>query len=153
MADNFKTAAELRITQLEHDAAVKVLGMFESGEVKTLTRWGRFTSLFRWGDGYNEQCNGLDTFNGFVGSIGAWMGHEMGFDEFGARAYANGKHYTNNLGFLFQGFSSPKTTTKTAAHVLRKYLETGYVNWFYWVKEFHTPMPDNTDYSRFGHVD
>lgn len=123
LAQSFKSAAELQISEAEQDALIKVLGMLERGEIDA--------EHFNM-DSYLNEC-------GTVGCIAGWaylVSNEAAFPEVSRdcpKSPARGQHalmklFRCGLGDLFAR-PSRKTSPDQAAIALRSYLTTGEANW------------------------
>lgn len=133
LAQNFKTPADLRLTDLEFEALVKVLGMLERGELKH----GDFKRR-EPGDWFNMKSYGLTDKCGTIGCIAGW-----------ARVVSNGVAFPwaesdtanplynftakKNLRTLFipslMASCWDKITPAQAAIALRNYLTHGEARW------------------------
>lgn len=119
LAQNFKTAAELGISEIEVDALIKVLGMLERGEL-------------------TEQEFSMDTILHDCGSpacLCGWANYVSGGRAFPeapqtSRLYNRLPAGAINL-FLLSGWRSEweSITPSQAATALRSYLTTGVARW------------------------
>jgi hypothetical protein len=119
LAQNFKTADELEITESEQQALIKVLGMLERGELIDAKQEERCENGFCIG----TQGRGCGT----PACIGGWAALLMVRHQ---REYVNSymTRYHHQLGKLYWEYPDNVTTVE-AAHALRSYLTTGDARW------------------------
>lgn len=120
LAQNFKSATDLRIEDRELDALIKVLGMLERGELKDAKSPNeQGENLFHMG----EWGNGCGT----AACIGGYVAMLLRQDQ---AEYVAHRH-SASLHDLFWGKGSFRDGAKThqAAAALRSYLTTGEANW------------------------
>ena len=134
LAQNFKTANELRLTDKEHAALIRVLGMLEREEIKYCKK-----ALGHWSAGScSEEPIGFNMYHffgehecGTVACIAGWAVFVGGLDD---RLIRN-RFRTPQLENLFDPCNSigyGKTadiSTTQAATALRSYLTTGESRW------------------------
>lgn len=120
LAQNFKTAADLGIKDVELDALIKVLGMLERGEIDE--------SHFNMNDIW---CNS-------VGCIWGWARHVSHQTAFNRRLFATETGTDHGaLARLFANFGESELMRRVrrmaqphhAALAIRSYLTTGEANW------------------------
>lgn len=124
LAQNFKAAEELGLTERGRDALIRVLGMMDRGELKDTPRGCFIPNGFNMGvTWYENEC-------GTVGCIGGWAGF------YGPSGGALGDFcipgHAHKLGELFcpEGWCvTGKYSVKQATHALRAYLVTGTPDW------------------------
>lgn len=139
LMQNFKTAAELELSEEEYDAHVRVLHMLERGELVHWT-WERNGPKLadvppgaKW---FNMRYSTLEDSCGTVACIGGWVGLVMGLSELQASEYvsdvgegARARLYYPHWRGGFTEQSRYKITTEEAAQALRNYLTTGEPRW------------------------
>lgn len=126
LAQNFKTAADLRLSELERDALITVLGMLERGELTHVPvrdlpssadyKVGTFTGHFNmgeWEESYD--CGTVCCIGGTAELIGG-----IGFNLSGNIPLSNLFYPAGNLDHI---------TTDQAAKALRSFLSTGRARW------------------------
>ncbi len=127
LAQNFKPAADLGITDLEQSALIKVLGMLERGE---LVNMGEFA---RGPNGFNMSTPGHGC--GTPACIGGWAAFLMDEDQVKYVERYGWSHRSDNpaLHDLFWNEGAVEldkgATTSQAATALRSYLTTGDARW------------------------
>jgi hypothetical protein len=136
LAQNFKTAAELGITDEELEALVKVLGMLERGEIEAAPHGVSFFHKFAWSPrlpkpkffGMADEvavshCGTACCFYGWARYI---SGNERLF------CFYEGRERDDALRALFFPSRSKAincSDPELGAMALRNYLTTGYANW------------------------
>lgn len=124
LAQNFKTAADLGITEDEQIALIQVLGMLERGELKYAEsdrcRGENLFNMGTWGDGCRTPA-----------CIGGWVAHLLGVYQMDyVRQYsgwnAKADHGLRNL--YWPGFYYG-IKPANAAMALRSYLTIGDARW------------------------
>lgn len=132
LAQNFKTAADLRISEAGHGALIKVLGMLERGEIKhqpildfyePLTRITRAVG-FNMFDFYSRgDCGTVCCLCGWAEVVGE-------LEPFSLAAERLKNHALDVLFEPDRSLSPREDITATeAAAALRSYLSTGEANW------------------------
>lgn len=119
LAQNFKTATDLGITDAELDALIKVLGMLERGELQQYDYAGG-SGLFDM----TSKGSGCGT----PACIGGWVAALMGKNQL---SYVNSHRFEQkplhdlywNMEAVFHG------KAQHAAYAIRSYLTTGEANW------------------------
>ncbi len=131
LAQNFKTPADLDLTEVEFDALAKVLGMLERGDLTY--------AQFAEGDTFNmgfwqsvEKC-------GTIGCICGWANHVSGGRAFRGVGGTGYRGHNESLRDLFIPFRDPngeianaklrRVTMAQAATALRSYLTSGDARW------------------------
>lgn len=133
LAQNFKTADELKISEEELSAAISVLGMFERGEIVHQTPisnfrdWDAETPIAK--RSFNMACSGVQADCGTIACIGGWMAVLMGYQGKGINAYVNSTRADSTLYPLFWLRTDIRITADQAATALRSYLTTGDARW------------------------
>jgi hypothetical protein len=129
LAQNFKTAADLGISEVELDALIKVLGMLERGELKHTESYGDLAYEAPLGAivGFNMSSYYGEGTCGTVCCIAGWA-------EVVGRLPRNSMAETANQGLsaLFLpgiGKCLEDIRPDKAAIALRSYLTTGDANW------------------------
>lgn len=125
LAQNFKTAADLEISDVEQDALIKVLGMLERND---FARGESFN--MGWWYRHSNTC-------GTVGCIAGWAYHLSDGEAFPFVGCVGSP--PDHLRSLFIPVDGPnveianvamqKITSSQAAIALRSYLTTGDANW------------------------
>lgn len=117
LANSFKSAEELKITECEQRALVKVLGMLERGE---LVESGKAPTV---PNGFNM---GVLRTEAKCGTVGCILGWAIMVDN---QAFPRGcTHVTIPL-FTPHNYWTKSYTVAQAAHALRTYLVTGTPDW------------------------
>lgn len=121
LAQNFKTADELGLTEKGYQGLHRVLRMLEGGELV-------YTPHNTIPNGFNMNATWYENECGTVGCIGGWAGF---YDKNGATEGFRLPNRDANLGALFcpRGRYSTNYTAEQAAHALRTYLVTGQPDW------------------------
>ena len=132
LAQDFKTAEDLKISEAEWSAAISVLGMFERGEIVHQPPkeydWGSETPIAA--HSFNMECSGVVADCGTIACIGGWIAVLMGRRGGDINEYVNGTGADNlPLYGLFWGKTDPEVTAEQAARALRSYLTTGDARW------------------------
>lgn len=144
LAQNFKTPADLRLTDEQHRALVAVLGMLERGELKhhwtvealkteaeALRKYGlvRVDPAKMYAD-YNF---GMDTWDcGTARCIGGWAEHAGNLEPNSLRLQGFLEDHLGLFDLLYANSCRtplPHITTEQAAIALRSYLTTGWPQW------------------------
>lgn len=125
LAQNFKTAADLGISDKEHQALVSVLGMLERGELRT-TRNFLDPNI---PNGFNMAIIGKQTECGTVGCILGWCRHIGGKHLFSFNGFTVGTPGVLELFMFGDQRRHRPVTTDQAARATRSYLSTGEANW------------------------
>ncbi len=124
LAQNFKTAADLGISEAEVDALIKVLGMLERGDlVQSSYRHPQVPN------GFNMSITDNKTDCGTVGCIMGWCRFVAGnkvFDAFSSN-YKMPDAVTEL--FMFGDNRRHMVSVDQAAIACRSYLTTGDANW------------------------
>jgi hypothetical protein len=133
LAQSFKTAAELDLTDVRYDALCKVLAFFEQEKVE----YRHYDGM--WGVPTEGEWFSMSTWIithgcGTVACIGGWAAQLV--DDRWVFGNHQEKDYWENhprLRQLFCGSNTKKfasqITVEEAARCLRTYLETGVVDW------------------------
>ena len=136
LMQNFRTAADLGITDVEQAALVSVLYMLERQEVVThaLAR-GNQNSLFMFDYLYEDAPGECGT----VACLCGWahkLSHKQAFPELAGDKHritdtlaARLPQATQDLFWINTEFCSENPTIDQAAAALRRYLTTGHANW------------------------
>jgi hypothetical protein len=132
LAPNYMTANELRISDELHAALIKVLGMFERGEMEFAEYNDGFLSNVR--TGFNLAVGWAHTECGTVGCYAGWASIFMGVDYSDALTNYITTPGIANLFFGGCHTKRPKFALSTvnieqATHALRNYLITGDPRW------------------------
>jgi hypothetical protein len=137
LAQNFKTAKELNVSEQEHAALIDVLGRLERGELKHCTEnffeesYGNYFNM-----NYTYLCK--QSSCGTMGCIGGWVGVLLGVeptDYVYAHEGEEGYEDTSLADLYFprdtRGVMLPLDgiTAELAAIALRNKLTTGKANW------------------------
>lgn len=131
LAQNFKTAAELGITEIECDALSKVLGMLERGELShALNKSSDIlcdvvpTSPASFHMAITSECHDCGT----VACIGGWAATFI--PGMSPQDYVNNKHSPNLRELYWPHYDLfDVITPDVAAIAIRSYLSTGEANW------------------------
>jgi hypothetical protein len=130
LAQSFKSATDLRITEPEQRALIQVLGMLERGELRHVEEQTECD------DGFNIGTQGQGC--GTPACIGGWAARLMGKKD--EREYVNsrmvrsrrmpvsGERPESGLSTLYWGYIGDPDTSQ-AAIALRSYLTTGDARW------------------------
>lgn len=130
LAQNFKTVAQLKITDAEFDALAKVLGMLERGELKHQRGFGSSYNKDHFGFNMGDWCTRNEC--GTTACIGGWVALFTGRDP---------KNYVHSAVGAMRELYFPKAddghllgtmnqiTTDQAAIALRNYLTHGEPRW------------------------
>ncbi len=123
LAQNFKSAEELGLTEKGYRGLIKVLGMLEREELVHSPEPYRS----RIPNGFNMRACWNESACGTVGCIGGWAGF------YNNRGWVAGNVLPGeaNLHELFCpiGYDRSNYTVEQAAHALRTYLVTGHAEW------------------------
>ena len=128
LAQNFKTAADLRISEAQREALVRLLGMLERGEI----RHQLSESVSYEDDGPLCSFNMMEWSCGSVGCLGGWC------DFLAERPFPVPVRDEPLYGLFFPDDEDIETitnydydaiTTSQAATALRNYLTLGRANW------------------------
>lgn len=125
LAQNFKTAADLGISEAEQSALIKVLGMLERDELEYLP--ANITPQIP--NGFNMQKIGRKYNCGTAACILGWcriVGGEELFND--ANNYVKATSQAFEL-FMFGDSRRGSVTPAQAAQALRSYLTTGAPDW------------------------
>ncbi len=137
LAHNYMTAEDLKISQELHSALIKVLGMFERGEMQHVKyKDGFLPDLGKDQFGFNMAVGKFYTDCGTVGCFAGWASEIMKCDV--TEIFADVA--TMGLACLFYGhsvrtfiiggpFRLSEVTTEQATLALRNYLTTGKPDW------------------------
>jgi hypothetical protein len=132
LAQNFKSAADLGLTDQEHSALITTLGMMERGEIKffdvrmddALDRRGKeFSGLFNlsmWADEFS--CETVACIGGTAELVG-----KLPRDSINDKCDILSDLY--ELCYPKGNIEYEKVTVEQAAKALRSYLTTGKANW------------------------
>ena len=123
LAQNYKTASELGIRDIDQQALIKVLGMLERGEfIHWQTRWAR-KYIFNMNAPEVHSC-------GSMGCIVGWA-HYLSEGAFtGASKYPNWPVGLKELYYPDESIKEIQDiTVPEAAQALRNYLTTGESRW------------------------
>lgn len=121
LAQNFKTAANLDITDRELSALIKVLGMMERGELVDVEQF------VRCDNGFNMGTQGMGC--GTPACIGGWAANLMGIHQLTyVDSYLASKKSGHGLNELYWNYSG-RPNVEQAATALRSYLTTGNPHW------------------------
>lgn len=126
LAQNFKSAADLEITDAEHRSLVLVMGMFERGEIPAIQF--HMASVESWCGsracimGWCQRVSGDDVFDSPIGFKHSPLYH-------GLFMFGDGRRYHTS-------------STQQAATALRSYLTTGDARWDLAVGEASGLHPD-----------
>jgi hypothetical protein len=128
LAPNYMTADQLRISDELHAALIKVLGMFERGELVHAEYNDGFLANVR--TGFNLAVGWAHTECGTVGCYAGWSSIIMGVPSPNVLSNV----MTAGLANLFFGSQEHKFPLSTvnieqATHALRNYLITGDPRW------------------------
>lgn len=135
LAQNFKTAADLSISDVELDALIKVLGMLERGEIPFATCPENLSGFRPHGEGFNMGPYLKEGECGTVACIAGWAHVVSGRRAFEwVETLCPPNTVTDDLHELFHVDSityRKRLTIKPpqAARALRSYLATGKPNW------------------------
>jgi hypothetical protein len=129
LAQNFKTAEDLQVTEQAHAALIKVLHLLDCGDLKhcKLEKGPESDSFFQ--PKHVENAFNMSSFEcGTVRCIGGWVLHFL----VGKHQVNAAKAGNNELHYLFYppnhvGYND--ITTTQAACALRSYLTTGKAEW------------------------
>jgi len=126
LAQNFKTPADLKISDAEFGALVKVLGMLERGDLKTV-EYGPPTGPFD----FNMSCSGISSECGTVACIGGWVAVLMGRKGDDIARYVNDQESDGVLAPLYwpDEVGALDATAPQASVALRNYLTHGEPRW------------------------
>jgi hypothetical protein len=129
LAQNFKTATELKISEEEQAALIKVLGMLERGELVDAPSCFYITH-----NGFNMNCQGEGC--GTAACIGGWVATIIGVRQ---KTYVNSYRpfdsmitrvrVKNNCKLSDLYWSQTSAKVAEAAIALRNYLTTGDAQW------------------------
>ncbi len=126
LAQNFKAAADLGLTEWAHAALIKTLAMFERGEVVHAPRGAKVPNGFNIGETQRQdEC-------GTVACIAGWAAILAGRDAVcGFEILGIGTSQKKNFGALIMppNWFAGKYTVEQAAGALRNYLTTGEPRW------------------------
>lgn len=126
LAQNFKTATDIGMSDRELEAHIKVLGMLERGEFHHVISSGQ--NEF----GFNMGTTGTWANCGTVACIGGWAAFFMGHNEHKAMDYV-GRSSGERQELYYPHWSRPinpgRITVEQAATALRSYLTTGEAHW------------------------
>lgn len=129
LAQNFKTAADLGISNTNLEALIKVLGMLERGELQHTPD----PETFEGSDGFNMADYNFSDTNacGTVHCIAGWCDRLFKTDFVGLHMISPPEGLPHSLNDLFSGAPGKNwnTTAGQAAVALRSYLTTGDPNW------------------------
>lgn len=123
LAQNFKTPAELHITDDEFNALVKVLGMLERGEIAELPRHATMSYVTPTAAPtmFYMRYTEIESDCGTACCILGWAQHVGGRQLFSTS-------FDSALGRLFAG--RDVRDPELGARALRNYLTTGEANWY-----------------------
>jgi hypothetical protein len=125
LAQAFRTAADLGITEFEHDALISVLGMLERGELVDVGY------LDACDNGFNMGVSGEGC--GTPACIGGWMAYLMGVNQQEYTERYSYSHRSRNpmLHELFWNEEATERPAKAAqaAIAVRSYLTIGNPHW------------------------
>jgi hypothetical protein len=128
LAQNFNKARD--ISDAEFEAAVKLLGMLERGELKNHYCLQQIDGTRRYNpqipNGFDMQCAGLRTDCGTVACIGGWMAILMDRDM---ATYVYSISPESSLWKLFWSCTDNALSTEKAATAVRNYLTFGNPRW------------------------
>ena len=131
LARNFKTAAELRITDETYEAAVRVLGRLERGELAYHDRTGRFLDMPPvQGEMLAMSVTHVDHSCGTVACLGGWIAVEMGIPKHLIHDFVyEAAPYAMHRLFFPPEDEMTRVTPEMAAQALRNYLSAGDPGW------------------------
>lgn len=130
LAQNFKTATDLGITEAEQEALIKVLGMLERDELVHYRRpaficWSQVEPDIP--NGFNMETQGIRKPCGTVACIGGWVAFLIGQSQ---DDYVNkAEDVDGGLHDLYWGHVDADTTPAQAALAVRNYLTDGDPRW------------------------
>jgi len=127
LANYFRTPADLQITDVEHNALVKVLGMLEREEL-TYGNYLHFldTVVLTGPKTFHMNVIYSESECGTVACIGGWAAILMGRNPI---HYVQGSHPKELRKLFYPGECGSLATRSQAAIALRSYLTTGEPNW------------------------
>lgn len=111
LAQNFKSATDLEISDREHSALITVLGMLERGDLTN-------------DNGFNMGSMGVGC--GSPACIGGWVARLIRLNEF---LYMGGIHPVGLNDLYWNDSGCNYDSTDQAAVALRSYLTTGDARW------------------------
>lgn len=118
LAQNFKTAEDLGITEAKVGALIKVLGRLERGELNHSFEINTPTGFNMANYFATAECGTIGCIAGWADSILPEREHFMGVP------------WKDKLAELFHGGENPRSVTpEQAAIALRSYLTTGEARW------------------------
>ena len=132
LTQNFKSAADLGLTDQEHSALITTLGMMERGEIKffdvskceDIGHGTEFTGLFNlgeWAEKYT--CGTVACIGGTAELVGKLPRNSIN-DKCDILSDLDDLCYPAFTGAIYNS-----TTVEQAAKALRSYLTTGKANW------------------------
>lgn len=134
LAQNFKTAADLGITDPELDALIKVLGMLERGEIPD-----RAFTMRQFRPTWSDRAQDIAKECGTIGCLCGWANFVSGGEAFLQAVTGRLSFPTEAIHDLFaiqrdeDDRLIPRiwrdATIESAAIALRSYLNTGKANW------------------------
>ncbi len=130
LAQNFKTAADLKVTEAEFDALKHVLAMLERQELhpeKHRDRNGQYSPTKP--GGFNMNCTYEQNECGTIGCIGGWCAVTMGLsDRIEINRYVKVLH-SHSLYDLYWSRCNETITPSQAAIAVRNFLTDGEPRW------------------------
>lgn len=131
LAQNFKSAMDLKITEAEQDALIQVLGMLERGELTQASKADGCGLIGEYEPTSSHSFHMAITTErhdcGTVACIGGWAATFLGVD---GQDYVNHRHSPALMPLYWpRSDMMDSITPEIAAIALRSFLTTGEPNW------------------------